>query len=182
MAALGILLCVLFSPTYTADGLIQIQQDKDKRPQNANGNQNISYDISGNSLYTEGEIAVLQSRMVLIELISRLNLLVDARPNEFPIIGGAFIRSNSAATAPVDVPDYLRHFAWGGEQIDVPTFEVPSGLEDRKFLIKVTERGFDLIDPEGRTVLKGQLGVVASSGNISILVSKLRDIGGPRSK
>jgi tyrosine-protein kinase Etk/Wzc len=174
ITALGILFCVLFPPTYTADGLIQIQQDKDNRPQNANGNQNISYDINGNSLYTEGEIAVLQSRMVLIELISKLNLLVDVRPNAFPIIGGAFIRSNSAASEPVDVPDYLRHFAWGGEQIDVPKFEVPSGLEDKKFLIRATERGFDLIDPDGRKILDGQLGAMASSGNISILVTKLK--------
>ena len=173
MLVLGILFYIFFPPNYQGDGLIQIQSDKESRPP-VTGNQAITYDINGDGLLALGEIEVLQSRMVFLELIKRLNLLIEAEPNTFPIIGGAFYRANSKhVTAPVDVPDLLRHFAWGGEKIDVQKFDVPDDLHDKKFLVKATETGYDLIDPDGDKVLSGKFGVLEKKGSISILVASM---------
>jgi tyrosine-protein kinase Etk/Wzc len=174
MLMLSLLFFVLFPPTYKADGLIQLEQDKAARPPTATGDQGITYDINGNSLQTDGEIQVLQSRMVLLEVIHRMNLLVEAKPNTFPIIGGAIFRSNAGLEEPADVPGWLRRFAWGGESIDVPTFEVAHPLQDKKFLLRVTPQGYDLFDPDGNKVLDGTPGVAVKRGSTAILVGNIK--------
>lgn len=181
----------LVAPTYEANGIVQVEENA------KNGSMSSISDISslllGSPVETEAEIQLLQSRLVLDQVIDEMNLLVVAVPKHFPIIGGAIARAyekhkeNSAPRSPLLG---LTAFAWGGEAINVKIFEVPSewvsaeNFGNKNFEIFATGDGFLLVDPDGNNIGEGHVGVEAnfntSAGGLKILVSELRARPGTR--
>lgn len=166
----------LTAPTYEADGLVQVEQDQNGS--SSSDLSNISSLLLGTPVQTEAEIQLLNSRMVLDQVVDKLNLLVQASPRLFPIIGGAYFRANQNAEAPLSVPSFLRRYAWGGEVIDVPTFDVPASDVDQQFFVKATKSGFELIDEDGNKILDGAVGKSVSvpylDGKITIFIRALK--------
>jgi tyrosine-protein kinase Etk/Wzc len=152
----GLAYTVMVPPTYSADGLVQVEE------QNSSGSsstmESLSSVLQGSPVQTEAEIQILQSRMILGSVVDSLNLTVRAMPELFPLIGNKIFRHNSGAKTPVDVPGFLRHYAWGGETIDVPTFEVPDQYHDVYFALEVTQDGYVVHTPNGGELLKGKIG------------------------
>ncbi len=180
---LGGLYYVLASPTYKAEGLVEVEQDT------KSGSMSQMSDMSslllGTPVETEAEIQILQSHLVLNQVIDKLNLLVNVRPAYFPIIGKPISRWLNAKE-PVAVPSLFRSYAWGGEQIDVESFEVPDELLDTPFRLVAKQDGYVLLDPDRKKVLEGKIGVSeqgnTSSGPLTILVRNLIAIPGTQFK
>lgn len=173
---LGTLYVLLIPPTYEADGLVQVEEDQ--KSGSASSLSDISSLLLGTPVQTEAEIQVLQSRMVLDQVIEKMNLLVSASPHAFPLIGRAFARWNRDAQSPIDPPLGLKRYAWGGEQIEVSTFEVPGNLLGKKFNLITTKSGFELEDPSGTKLVEGLVGTTVTAqgrdGPITIFVRELR--------
>jgi tyrosine-protein kinase Etk/Wzc len=178
---LGGLYWGLSTPTYEADGLVQVE-DNSKTGSSSDLGQ-ISSLLLGTPVETEAEIEILQSRLVLVPVIEKMNLLVWARPVHFPFIGPAIARFNDKLNAteggkstPSGAIWGFQSFAWGGEKIEVTSLDVPKGLLDTDLTLVAGEGGtYKLKGPDGDQLLSGKVGERAQSadGSVSLFVQEL---------
>ena len=146
------------TPLYEADILLQV----DPQPQNASLTMgaNIEGALSGPQSRVPTEIEVMQSRRLLGVVVDNLHLDVSASPRFFPKVGGAIAvrRGRQGLASPILGLD---KYAWGGERITVPRFDVPPSMEDASLSFTLVPRGpesFDLIDAAGKVVAVGTVG------------------------
>lgn len=171
---------LIVPPTYMADGLVQVEEDQKS---GGAGNLNeISSMLLGTPVKTEAEIQVLKSRMVLLQVIDKLNLTISVFPRTMPIVGSAYFRHHKDAADPLSAPGFLRRYAWGGEAIDLPSLEVPAKLLNKRLILRATEQGYRLFAPDGDQILEGRVGELASAttdeGPVSIFVRDLKAFPG----
>ena len=178
--ALTLAYCLLAAPTYKADGLIQVEQNASKGGLGGSAQQfgEISSMLFGTPVETQAEIQVLHSRMILNQIIDKLNLEVFAAPKYFPLIGGAIYRANHDAAAPVSAPWPFSSYAWGGESVAVSTWDVPEEFLGKKFTLIKTAAGFSVEDPKGKQLLQGKIGETVNAqtdaGRFTIFVRELQ--------
>lgn len=171
------LYCLWVAPIYQADGLVQIEQSSGKGgvPQQLS---EISSLVLGSSVETQAEIQVLRSRMVLNQIIDKLNLQILAQPKYFPLLGAAIVRAKKEASEPVSVPAWLRKYAWGGEKITVSTWEVPDEYLNKAFTLVKTADGFAINRPDGKKLMEGGIGQTvtanAADGTYTAFVRELK--------
>jgi tyrosine-protein kinase Etk/Wzc len=176
---LGAAYVVLVTPAYKADGLLQIEKDSKADALGSAAMGDISSMLLGATTETQAEIQIVQSRLVLGDVIKKEGLLISAKPRHFPLIGDAVARFNKKKESPVAAPWGFRSYGWGGEKILVTTFDVPDDLMGKKFTLVTNEHGYSLRDPSGNQVLDGDVGeassgVIADYGPVSIFVQSLR--------
>jgi len=122
---------------------------------------------------TDAEIAIMQSRSVLEPVIQQYKFDVVAQPHAFPILG-ALAAKFATAGQPARAWFGLDSFAWGGEQIDIGSFNVPEQMEDEKFELKALDnKQYALFDESGNQVLTGTVGQAAQADGISLMVNQL---------
>jgi tyrosine-protein kinase Etk/Wzc len=162
--------------TYESDGLVQVEEDKNTSSGSSIGE--ISSLLLGTPVQTEAEIEILQSRMVLDQVIEKLNLTVQVSPHYFPLVGHAVARLNKRAEQPISPLFGAKSYAWGGEAIEVPRLEVPDTLLGKDFVLRATAAGFVLEDPYRKKVLEGVVGTASTGssddGPVSIFVRDLK--------
>jgi len=154
---LGIAKAVIDTPIYSADAMLQVEES----------NQPLSalepmMDMLNTQLPVEGEMELIKSRMVLGSAVSSLNKEIIAEPIYFPLIGKAIarrfhLRNKSEISAPLfGYPKY----AWGGEEIQVDTLDVPlSWVDEVPLTLVAGENGnFTIIDPDDQLVAEGKVG------------------------
>lgn len=181
--ALAVLYLIVARPVYEVDGIVQVGQSQSAPASYGSSPLESSMGALGSMLFgtpvqAEAAIEIIQSRLVLDQVIDRMHLLVDAEPRYFPIIGRAIARWNRHARKPVGAPPLLGGFAWGGEKITVDQFSVPDTWYNTAFTLTAEQNsGYRLVDPDGDTLFSGRLGQVAHTetpqGPVTILVSKL---------
>jgi len=173
--ALGAIYLLRTAPTYQADGLIQVEDES--KGGAASTLTDLSSLLMGGTVQTEAEIQILQSRMVLDEVVDKMNMLVSVSARRFPVIGSAVARLNQNRLAPLSAPLGLKSFAWGGERITVATFEVPESELNQQFTITATAQGFELFDVDDTKILAGKVGETAtahtSDGDVTIFIREL---------
>ncbi|MGQ0700526.1 MAG: polysaccharide biosynthesis tyrosine autokinase [Panacagrimonas sp.] len=141
-------------PIFMANGLVQVEEEE-------KGMTPSMEDLSaafGGSAKTSAEIEILQSRLVLGKVIDDLKLEIAAEPRYFPKIGRFWARK--AYGAPSEGV-WWQQFAWGGEKIEVSTFNVPDSLRDAAFTLIATGQGYLLLGPNMETILDGAVGETA---------------------
>ncbi len=161
--ALGIVYLILARPIYDVDGIVQVEQNQGPAATYANPMNssmgNLGSLLFGSGVQAEAEIQIIQSRLVLDQVIDRMHLLVKAEPRYFPIIGRAVARWNRRATAPVGAPPFLGSFGWGGERIAVTRFDTPERWYNVPFTLTATGGGtYRIEDPAGVTAITGRVG------------------------
>jgi len=175
VVVLGALYSVLANPIYKADGLVEVEEDS--KSGSLSQMSDISSLLLGTPVETEAEIQILSSRMILNQVIDKMNMLIQAEPKYFPVIGRAINRFNRRAPGPIKVFSLLRGYAWGGEKIELGSFEVPDTELGKIFVLTRTAAGYTLKDPDGEVVLSGKIGeraeANAASGHFAIFVSDL---------
>ncbi|MCR4159735.1 polysaccharide biosynthesis tyrosine autokinase [Kerstersia gyiorum] len=152
---IGVAYALLARPVYQADALIQVEDQKGSA---LSGLSQLSEFIGVQQSSVSGELEILRSREVLMKAVqgTRADLLVEV-DNRFPLIGEWFARrySDDGVAAP---KLGLSGYAWGGEQIDVAEFNVPSGAWGQPFFVIASENGFTLVDEEGNGLAEGAVG------------------------
>ncbi|MBN8514720.1 MAG: tyrosine-protein kinase Etk/Wzc [Candidatus Accumulibacter regalis] len=172
---LGLAWVFVAKPIYRADGLLQVEEKS-----SGMGSLKALQPLLGDETSVSAELEILSSRMVLGRVVKKLKLDIVAVPRTFPLIGGALSRRYDG-----DDPNSpwlgLSSFSWGGDRIQVDSLEVPArALDDQLTLVAGDEGGFEVMDGDGQSVLKGQVGKRAIGQDYSIFVAQLKARPGTR--
>ena len=172
---LGLAWVFVAKPIYRADGLLQVEEKS-----SGMGSLKALQPLLGDETSVSAELEILSSRMVLGRVVKKLKLDIVAVPRTFPLIGGALSRRYDG-----DVPNSpwlgLSSFSWGGDRIQVDSLEVPArALDDQLTLVAGDGGGFEVMDGDGQSVLKGQVGKRAIGQDYSIFVAQLKARPGTR--
>jgi tyrosine-protein kinase Etk/Wzc len=173
--AAGTLYCLLASPRYLSDVLVQVEQ---KKTPLAGFDQLASmFDATSPA---ETEIEILRSRSLLGSVVDELSLDLVAVPLSFPILGQAVARYRDDGQ-PASALLGLSSFAWGGERIRVDRLQVPWRWEGEALSLVARGAGsYELLDPEGHVMARGEVGKPLAAGEVGLFVSELKAREGTR--
>ena len=177
VTAAGLLYALTEPPSYTAEGLVQVEKEKGSLSASLN---ELSSLIGAAPAETEAELALIKSRMVLGKVAETLKLPIVAEPDYFPVIGEAIARARADLAEPAPAVLGLQSFAWGGERITVSALELPDALLDVGLtLVAGADGAFTVLDEDGETMLTGRAGQAAEAqvpayGAVRIFVQELR--------
>jgi tyrosine-protein kinase Etk/Wzc len=168
---LGTAYAFLARPTYEADIMIQVEEDNPTSASSLLGNVSSLFDVKTEA---EGELEILQSRMVVDEAVHNLRLYIDAQPRYFPLIGWRIADSATSLSNPGLLG--WGGFCWGTESIDVREFDVPKDLQDKRFRLTLLENHrFRLTQSDLDAPIEGVIGkpvdVDQSVGHLHLLVA-----------
>ncbi|MER2601328.1 MAG: polysaccharide biosynthesis tyrosine autokinase [Candidatus Competibacter phosphatis] len=172
---MGLFVVVVSRPVYRADGLIQVEEKT-----SGMGSLKALQPLLGDDTTVSAELEILASRMVLGRVVDRLKLDIVAAPRTMPVIGNAIARRH-VGSEPNDAVFGLSSYAWGGENIQVDSLEVPKPYLDERLLLIAGEAGaFTILDDDDHVVLQGTTGVRANDKGFSIFISQLKARPGTR--
>ncbi|CAE6765354.1 Tyrosine-protein kinase wzc [Paraburkholderia nemoris] len=171
---LGTAYAFLAKPTYEADIMIQVEEDNPTSASSLLGNVSSLFDVKTEA---EGELEILQSRLVVDQAVNNLRLYIDARPRYFPLIGWRIADSAKSLSNPGLLG--WGGFCWGTESIDVREFDVPKDLEDERFKLTLLDNHrFRLTQSDLDAPIEGTIGkpvdVDQSVGHLHLLVADVR--------
>ncbi|MDP3842910.1 MAG: polysaccharide biosynthesis tyrosine autokinase [Oxalobacteraceae bacterium] len=156
---LGAAYAFMAKPVYEANMVVQVE-DSPSSSSNILGSMSSMFDVP---TAATSEIEIIRSRMVVSHAVDNLQLYVNVRPKYFPIVGAWFAGRNKQLSEP-GLFGY-GGYAWGAEQIDVSTFNVPESLEDHEFVLTAEANGqFRLTESEQEIELKGSTGSTLKAG------------------
>lgn len=159
----------LATPIYQADALLQVEEKKSPL-----GTDDLMSLMGQGGASASTEIEIIRSRSVIGKVIKELHLDVSAKPKLAPFIGGYFYRS-FAGDGFREPWLGLGEYAWGGQQIQLETFEVPDDLLGKPLnLVAKGSGSFQLYDGDVM-LLEGKSGelVEDKAHHIRLYVSKL---------
>lgn len=155
-ACIGISYALLATPIYKADALIQIEQKSTGMPA-LGGDMAEMFGGAESSATTE--IEIIKSRMVLGDTVDKLNLTTVATPIYTPVFGKGLAR-----------------LLGDSHQIMVSRFTVPANtiLTNDVLTITNSELGeYSLANSDGRELLNGKVGTLATNNGYSLFVTQL---------
>ncbi|MDX1655529.1 MAG: GNVR domain-containing protein, partial [Candidatus Competibacteraceae bacterium] len=174
---LGAAYALIARPIYSVDALLQVEE----KGSSLGALDEVTAMFEGETP-VNAEIEILRSRLVIGRAVDDLNLTVQARPHHLPLLGEAIARHHDPGEGPAGPLFGLRHlqqYAWGGEVIQVDTFQVPRPWLGEPFILVAGEGGsFRLLEPDDEAVvLEGQIGQTArgqlGGGEIILFVAEL---------
>ncbi|MFC2992169.1 polysaccharide biosynthesis tyrosine autokinase [Halomonas tibetensis] len=166
-AVVGAAYAILAAPVYQGDALVQVEQRSSLSPLGDLG------DVFGQETEssTSAEVQILQSRMVLGQVVDRVELDTVVRPRALPIIGDFVLRRQ------IPRPDVMagKPYIWGGERIEVGRFGVSDALRDTPIFLTSTGDGGYRLRIEDRQLGTGEVGQLtrADNGAITLRVAEL---------
>jgi tyrosine-protein kinase Etk/Wzc len=167
----GIVTAVFSTPIYQATAMIQVEETGGSVP----GLDDMAGMFESTSAAIT-EIELLKSRSVIGEAVDSLKLAIVVKPKLFPYIGGrAFRKFNPTQVNALAAPSFgASSYAWGGEKIKVFRFDVPNyAIGSEYTLVALANNQLALQNPNGETVLTGQVGQELSNGIINLTVREL---------
>jgi len=176
VVAIAVFYCFVAKPVYQADTAVRVTPSdftSQALTQTQSGAAIEGGATSMETLPTDAEIEMIQSRSVLEPVVKQFKLNFSVAPVTIPVLGSLADRLATPGT-PSRAWLGLRSFAWGGEIVDVDHVDVPASFEDKKLtLTALPDNRFALTDPDGNRILEGVVGQPAQGGGVSILVNKL---------
>ncbi len=167
---LGGLYCVFAKPVYVANALIKIEQANDAAP----ALMELSSVASAMTpLPADAEIAIMQSRDVMKDVVKKFKFDITVEPKKMPILGG-LVSKLATPGRPANSWFGLTSYAWGGEVVDVRSVEVPPTLEGERLVLTSRPDGrYDLRDPDGNLLVRGTVGQTSSGNGVTLFVNQL---------
>lgn len=150
----GVTYALLATPVYQGDALVQVEK---RSPLGSLGGLgSLIGDDADNS--AAAEMQILQSRMVLGQVVDRLGLDTAVVPEALPVVGGLVQRRG------IERPDFLRGHAavWGDESLQLGRFEVADALRGEAFTLRAGEDDSYQLFYEERLVGEGRVGTPIS--------------------
>lgn len=171
---LGVAYAFIARPIYSVDAVVQVEQSKTSID-SALGDM---ADLLGGSSPTEAEMQIMQSRLVLSQVIANQHLDIVVDPVAFPVFGGAWARYFAPDSGLADPLFGMDGFAWGGEVLQIDSLEVPVSYYNNKIKILAGDNGYyTVFDPDKNAVLQGEVGKAAEVGigkeRLRIFVSEM---------
>ncbi|MFB9123938.1 polysaccharide biosynthesis tyrosine autokinase [Paraburkholderia dipogonis] len=173
---IGVTYAFLATPIYRGDITVQVEDNSDlagAAAGNLMSGLTSLFDIKSTD---DGEMQILDSRLVTANMVDELRLYIDARPKYFPLLGAFIAKHRTSLSRPGILG--IGGYAWGSESIVVDQFDVPGEFEEDKF--SVTTLGNNRYRLSGSDLDADVMGVVGvpllantSSGPIKLLVSQL---------
>lgn len=168
---IGVAVAMFSAPVYQATAMIQVEEKGGSVP---------GFDELGGMFESTSaavtEIELLKSRSIIGEAVDSLKLDIVAKPKLYPIIGGrAFRKFTPTHEGDLAEPSFAAtSYAWGGEEIDVFKFDVPSNAIGQGFtLVTLANNEFQLLGGDGEIILKGKVGEEVSNGAFSLTLRTL---------
>ena len=155
-ACIGISYALLATPIYKADALIQIEQKSTGMP-DLGGDMAEMFGGAESSATTE--IEIIKSRMVLGDTVDKLNLTTVATPIYTPVFGKGLAR-----------------LLGDSHQISVSRFTAPVDTLSNNDVLTIinSELGeYSLANRDGRELLNGKVGTLATNNGYSLFVTQL---------
>ena len=167
------------TPIYQADALVQVEQKVPDLP----GLSALSQTLGASNSEATTEIALITSRAVIGHAVEALKLDVIVQPRYFPLFGGGMARRyRNAHPGELASPLLgLNSYDWGGAQLELQQIELRNDLLGKKLMLVAGEKGaYTLLDDNGKPLLEGVIGKVATGRGVTVLVSTLRANPGTR--
>lgn len=168
--SLSFVYVLVATPMYLANALIQIE-DKKSSALGSLTTVTQALDVDGSPIL--GEIDVLRSRTVIKQAVEAVAAQTTVSvKNTFPIFGrwlGTVLprESDGLAVAPLEPS----RWAWGGENIKLGVFDVPSSKIGKPLeLVYHDDNKWSLQGRDGKVLLTGVVGVLAVSGDYRVMV------------
>jgi tyrosine-protein kinase Etk/Wzc len=175
---IGVATAILSTPIYQATVMLQVEESSPSVP----GLDDMTSMFEGTSEAIT-EIELLKSRTVLGLATDNLKLNTVVEAKLMPLIGGYFYRKftplseNHLAEPMFGASSY----AWGGEKLDLFSFDVPQALLGEVFeLVAGKQQSFTLYTEDGEQVLSGKVGTEVNNSQYKIAVRTLNARPGTR--
>lgn len=181
VALVAIAYALLARPVYEASMLIHVEEAGPGVSKNALNEVASMFETKKGAT---AEMELLRSRMVVAPAVERLKLYINARPDYFPLLG-QLVRDARAGALSTPGLFGLGGYVWGGEQIEVPVFDVPASLYQRDFALTViNDQEFLVSEPSANIRFKGRVGpllhLTLPSGDVAIQVARMTGRPGAR--
>ncbi len=181
MLLVGALYLVVASPAYRADIMVQVEDSTDDATAavgNVIGSLASLFDVKSTD---DGEMQILQSRLVTERAVDNLRLYIEAGPKRFPLIGRWISGWNRRPAAPGLLG--WGGYAWGDERIAVSRFDVPREWEDDRFFVTAfDDNRFLLSGPDLTDNVTGRVGeplvVKTNEGLVTLQLTQMRGRAG----
>ncbi|MCH4565442.1 Wzz/FepE/Etk N-terminal domain-containing protein, partial [Halomonas sp. EGI 63088] len=194
-ASVGAVYAMLATPIYRGDALVQVE-----RRATVNPLEDVAAGMLGEEREssTAAEVQILQSRMVLGQVVDRMGLDTEVVPKALPIIGSYLHRHGiprpTFATGSIDISSSLPNalkgglrlpsilqphsVVWGDEWLELGRLEVSDRLRGTPLIVKAGKDGrYSLwLGDEGRRPIgEGQVGELARfiEGDIQLRIAAL---------
>ncbi|MBV8042440.1 tyrosine-protein kinase Wzc [Pluralibacter sp.] len=151
-AALSVIYVLFATPIYSADALVQIEQNT-----SSSLVQDLSSALSNKPPAADAEIQLIQSRMVLGKTVEDLNLDIAVTKNTFVLLGAGWERLMGRA----------------GESVTVNSFTLPAGMKDQVFTLEVLGPTQYQLTSDGGFSARGQVGQRLDKSGVAILVGAI---------
>ncbi len=147
----------LTTPIYEANTLIQVEESKGggSAAAGALGEAASLFEIRSPA---SAEMEILRSRLVVGQAVQNLQLDVSVTPKYIPVIGGWLSRRATALSTPGFLG--MSGYVSGIESLQLGVFEVPREFEAKRFSVRLSSAGFDLLSPDGQALAQGTPGQV----------------------
>lgn len=178
---IGVAKALVDTPIYKTDAMLHIQE-KSKSSLLDGMSELSALGGEGGKKPILAEIELIKSRLTLGKAVNTLNLNIIAQPKYFPLLGAAMARRfKSTNTQPFAEPLLGKdQYAWGGEDIRVDNFSVPSSWEGEELTVVADKKGYYQLLKDEVLVLEGQVNkriekkVQGESEPVSLFVSLLK--------
>lgn len=151
-AAAAVIYTLFATPIYSADALVQIEQDT-----SSSLVQDLNSALSNKPPASDAEIQLIQSRMVLGKTVDDLNLDIAVTKNTMPVFGAGWERLMGRAN----------------ESVSVETFTVPAGMREQVFTLEVLGQNRYQLTSDGGFSARGEVGQPLSQSGVTLLVSAI---------
>lgn len=154
---IGLAKAYIDTPVYKADAMLHLQEQSKSSMLGDLG------DLSALGMESKkpilAEIELIKSRLELGQTVRELKLNIIAQPKYFPLLGAAMARRfKSSKTEEFAEPLFGQvQYAWGGEEIQVDNFSVPSSWQGKKLTLVADKHGYYQLLKDDVLVLEGQV-------------------------
>lgn len=166
----GLLFNAIRSPSYRADGLVQVEE----KSAGLSALKDLQPLLGGDENSVSAEIEILSSRMVLGKVVEKLKLDQSVTPaGLYPLGGGLRGRDGDDKALFENLIPIL--FTWSGESVRVESLVVPDAYLDKPMQLLVKEDGsFRLEDSKGGRIGAGHVGKRLEADGIELYISSAK--------
>lgn len=173
----GLIYVLVATPVYQATAVVQVEKSAPAVPGQEPGTPST---ITAQAVT---EVPLITSRRILGQAIENLGLDIEVKPERFPLIGDFMARRHQQNHPGSVAPPWagLDRYGWGGEKLEIRSLVVPDYLLDRPLMLVAGPGGtYTLQDDDGRALVRGGVGQVASGSGVTVQVQALAAHPGTR--